>query len=99
MHDQFTHRYSYDADNRLLKVETSRDGKIWDRDAAYSYYLHGPLMRSAIGEDSVQGVDYVYTLQGWLKGMNHPSLATSKDPGKDGASGSRYARDAYGMML
>ena len=30
--DQFYHRYTYDADNRLLEVSTSPDGIIWSVD-------------------------------------------------------------------
>lgn len=103
--DQFFHRYVYDKDNRLLYVETSRDDVIWDRDASYSYYPHGPLRRVVIGEDSVQGIDYVYTIHGWLKAINHPSLTAAKDPGEDGANGSTtppqtiVAADAFGSML
>jgi hypothetical protein len=41
--DEFRHRYSYDRDHRLANVETSRDGVIWDSDARYEYYPHGPL--------------------------------------------------------
>jgi len=99
IHDQFHHRYSYDADNRLVKVETSRDGSIWDRDASYVYYDHGPLRSIAIGEDSLQQLDYTYTIQGWLKGINHPSLDSTRDPGRNGLGNSRYAPDAFGMIL
>ena len=70
--DQFIHRYRYDPDNRLQEVFTSTDGYIWDREATYTYYLHGPLARVELGEYRVQGVDYYYTLQGWLKGVNRP---------------------------
>lgn len=100
--DQFFHRYSYDADNRLTKVETSSDDKIWDADASYEYYAYGPLKRTTLGEDKVQGLDYVYTLQGWLKGINYPTLSSFQDPGKDGyGSGSHttVAPDAFGCMF
>ena len=40
--DAFYHRYEYDADNRLLGVETSTDAYHWEQDAAYHYYAHGP---------------------------------------------------------
>ena len=68
--DQFVHRYEYDADNRLTHLYTSKDGLIWEDDARYFYYLHGPLARVELGDDKVQGQDYYYTLQGWVKGMN-----------------------------
>ncbi|MEI6950354.1 RHS repeat-associated core domain-containing protein [Paraflavisolibacter sp. H34] len=75
--DAFYHRYTYDDENRLLKAGTSRDGIEWEWDAAYQYYKHGPLARTELGHLLVQGVDYVYTLQGWLKGVNPASEATS----------------------
>lgn len=40
--DQFFHHYVYDADNRVEYVETSNNGLLWERDANYEYYLHGP---------------------------------------------------------
>ncbi len=100
--DHFFHRYCYDEDNRLTEVWTSDDDCIWDRDALYEFYEHGPLRRVTIGEDQVQGVDLVYTLQGWLKGINHPDFNLTDDPGQDGANGqpnANVARDAFGMML
>ncbi len=99
IYDQFHHRYSYDGDNRLIKVETSRDGSIWDRDASYAYYDHGPLKNIQLGEDRLQQLDYTYTIQGWIKGINHPSLDPSKDPGLNGSGTNRYAPDAFGMIL
>jgi len=92
-------RYGYDSDNRLRQAESSRDRVIWDRDALYSYYRHGPLARTELGTHHVQGLDYVYTLQGWLKGMNG---AVGRDPGADGnSSGPRahFARDAIHFSL
>lgn len=68
--DALWHRYSYDAQNRLERVETSRNGTIWDRDAEYEYYAHGPLARVIIGHRAIQSVEYAYTLQGWLKAIN-----------------------------
>ena len=106
--DGFKHAWKYDKDNRLVEVQTSRDGVIWESDARYAYYLHGPLRRVEYGEDKVQGRDYVYTLQGWLKGINHPSMSLrgySFDPGKDGdqsggvGTHGNTAYDAFGMML
>ncbi|MBS1561135.1 MAG: RHS repeat protein [Bacteroidetes bacterium] len=101
-YDQSMHRYEYDYDGRLTKVETSRDGWIWDRDAAYAYYPHGPLKRMELGHDLIQGIDYAYTINGWLKGMNTPKLDVAYDMGGDGYSSSankRYGRDAFGMFL
>jgi RHS repeat-associated protein len=68
--DAFYHRYDYDADLRLRKVETSHDHVIWDTDAEYAYYRHGPMRRTEIGHEKVQGLDFAYTIQGWIKGMN-----------------------------
>jgi RHS repeat-associated protein len=103
--DRFFHRYTYDAENRLKHVETSRNGEVWDRDAAYSYYAHGPLKRSELGEDRVQGLDYLYTMQGWIKSVNAPRLSLADDPGGDNDPGytglpqNRSAADRFGMVL
>ena len=52
--EQFIHRYSYDADNRIEEVHTSTDGFVWNREATYTYYPHGPLARVELGEYNVQ---------------------------------------------
>jgi len=54
----------------------------WEKDAAYNYYDHGPLARTEIGEVQLQGFDYIYNLQGWMKGIN--AIENEKDPGQDG---------------
>lgn len=88
----FYHRYSYDADNRIKFVETSPNNEIWDREVAYYYYPHGPLARVEMGEHLIQGQDFAYTLQGWLKAVNGSTLGTndannSYDLGNDGKVG------------
>ncbi len=97
--DAFYHRYLYDAENRLLGVYTSRDKIIWDQDASYQYYKHSPLARMEYGKLRVQGMDYAYTIQGWLKGVNSTLLDTAKDMGRDGTVSSAVARDVLGFAL
>ncbi|KAA2243183.1 hypothetical protein F0L74_11755 [Chitinophaga agrisoli] len=97
--DAFYHRYSYDAENRLTNVETSHDSIYWENDAFYQYYKHGPLARAVLGQQQVQGLDYAYTLQGWLKGVNSTALTPGFDMSGDGASGSIVAKDAFGFAL
>ena len=75
-----------------------RDGYIWDRDARYSYNKIGQLARREIGEDDLQGLDYTYTLQGWLKAINHPSLNKSNDPGGDG-NATQFPADSFAVEL
>ncbi len=117
--DQFYYKYVYDAENRLTEAWTGTraiadpyngsyliDGK---QDAQYYYYLHGPLRRvelgDANGQGRVQGIDYAYTLQGWLKGVNSTALAPATDMGNDGTAASdsvlpsTIAQDAYGYSL
>lgn len=102
--DQFVHRYTYDADNRITKVETSKDNQIFELDAKYFYYAHGPLARIEYGKDHVQGIDYAYTLQGWIKGINSNLLDPALDMGNDGdmnisnPNGS-FARDVMAYSL
>jgi hypothetical protein len=83
------HRYTYDADNRLTQVETSVDDWFFATDASYFYYPHGPLARIELGHYKIQGLDYAYTLQGWLKGVNSLNDGTTthlpiNDMGGDG---------------
>lgn len=94
--DAVYHRYSYDAENRLTGAETSTDSIYWENDAFYQYYKHGPLARTVLGQQSVQGIDYAYTLQGWLKGVNSTAVGGEFDMGRDGASA---AKDVYGFAL
>src|SRR5690606_26726442 len=101
--EQYYHRYFYDADNRITHAETSRDNFIWDTDAKYFYYEHGPLARTEIGTKQVAGSDYAYTLQGWIKGVNSNTLTASLDIGRDaelsGGLNDHFATDAYGYGL
>lgn len=82
--DQFYQRYQYDDDNRITLTETSADGIQWDKDAKYTYYDHGPLARVELGDLGVQGVDFAYTLQGWLKSINGQERNPNHDIGGDG---------------
>lgn len=100
--DEYRHQYHYDANNRLVRAYTSRDGgTTWDQDAKYFYYLHGPLARVETGEDHIQGTDYAYNLQGWLKGVNSNTLVSSNDIGKDGntSDNQHFGVDAFGYSL
>jgi len=100
MAETFVHYYEYDANQRLTAVYTNTTDNFSTKvqQAKYEYYLHGPLKRTELGS-GVQGLDYAYTPQGWLKAINHGSR--DLDPGKDGISGANagFAKDAFGMNL
>jgi len=98
--DQFYQKYTYDADNRITQAETSNDGIIWNRDASYKYYKHGPLANIKVGNQQIQSIDYAYTIQGWLKAINGDVLRTDKTMMPDGAVGDgTYARDVIAHAL
>ena len=102
--DRYFHRYGYDDQNRLTHAYTSRNDVKYDLDARYFYYHHGPLARTELGNNKIQGVDYAYTIHGWLKTLNSDALESTIDPSRDGyndvANNNRYfARDAYGLSL
>ncbi|MBA4057388.1 MAG: hypothetical protein C0490_21925, partial [Marivirga sp.] len=96
--DRFHHHYIYDVNQRLSEVHTSKDGVTKTLQAKYSYYLHGPLKRVELATN-VQGIDYVYNIDGSLKLINHadPNL----DPGLDGISGphANFMKDVFGEVL
>jgi len=101
--DQYIHKYIYDKDNRLKEVFTSSDNQIWDRDVNYEYREDGYLARTEIGEMKVQGMDYAYTLHGWLKTLNSGVLNADFDMGKDGEVNpsveySSLENDAHGLV-
>ncbi|KAB1065893.1 RHS repeat-associated core domain-containing protein [Salibacter halophilus] len=89
--ESFFYKYEYDADNRITNVQTSLNGEVWDEDASYEYYKHGPLFRKQLGEYSVQGNDNAYTVHGWLKSMNHSLF--QNDPGRDGFYAAKFKVD------
>ncbi|KAA1246527.1 RHS repeat domain-containing protein [Aquimarina sp. RZ0] len=90
--DQFIHRYTYDPDDyRLTKVETSTSGTNYTEHASYEYTETGQLKTLNLAK-GLQEIDYVYTLNGALKSINHPSLDANGDPGND-------SNDLFGMTL
>ena len=111
--DQFYYQYKYDADNRITEawsspfatvdpfgINSMLDPNQQPRlDASYQYYLHGPLARMELGDVNakVQGIDYAYTLQGWLKGVNGTVTGSTTDMGHDGTN--NIGQDAYGYGL
>ncbi len=97
--DQFYQQYSYDADNRITKAATSHDGVIWKRDAEYTYYKHGPLARVSLGDQRVQGIDYAYTIQGWLKKINGDYADGLADMGSDGRGSAITPKDVYATSI
>jgi RHS repeat-associated protein len=113
--DKFFYKYRYDAENRITEAWSgtaailSPFGKSEilpgnaKKDAHYFYYLHGPLARVELGgaESPVQGMDYAYTLQGWIKGVNNQTSGAADDIGKDGASGNHQniPKDAFAYSL
>ncbi len=92
--DAFYHHYVYDANQRLSEVWTSLNGTSKTLKARYHYYLHGPLKRVELG-NNVQGIDYVYTINGSLKSIN--DAAQANDPGEDGANS--FAADVFGQTI
>jgi hypothetical protein len=90
----FFHHYDYDANRRLSQVFTSTDGNTKKLRASYKYYKHGPLKRIELG-DKVQGIDFIYNINGWLTQINHPDK--NQDPGGDGTND--FRADAFGMIL
>ncbi|SEW52800.1 RHS repeat-associated core domain-containing protein [Chitinophaga arvensicola] len=108
--DQFYYGYAYDAENRLVTAKSGISSGSADKwaisdpvtDAYYYYYKHGPLSRMEYLRDRLQGIDYAYTLQGWLKGMNGNYLQPTSDMGMDAdqtAPRKNFAKDVVSYTL
>jgi RHS repeat-associated protein len=107
--DEFDHRYEYDRDNRLHMSYSSRDGKTWEKESKQLYYSIGGMKRLEIGDKTVQGQDYVYTINGWTKGMNRNTIGSygeymERDMGQDGETAAsnnnkNFGADAAGFTL
>lgn len=114
--DRFYYQYSYDAENKLLKSYSGTEAFVTlngtldirslpttHLDAEYKYNRHGSIARMELGQNKVQGVDYIYTLQGWLKGINGHKLDAATDAGGDGQIGhltnANNGRDAMAYSL
>ncbi|WP_396145998.1 lamin tail domain-containing protein [Flavobacterium sp.] len=99
--ERFIHRYTYDGNGVVTDVETSKDNSTFINHAIYTYYKTGELKRTALTQ-AQQGLDYVYTLGGQLKSINHPSLESAKDPGKDNVAAGpnpNFNPDLFGISL
>ncbi|WP_343321641.1 RHS repeat domain-containing protein [Sphingobacterium multivorum] len=94
--ETMVHYFEYDKDKRLVAAYTNTTDNESTKvlHAKYSYYLHGPLKRVELG-DKLQGIDYVYGIDGKLKSINNANAA--KDPGGDGGNG--FAADVFGMNM
>ncbi|MEG2071531.1 MAG: hypothetical protein RR034_09185, partial [Bacteroidales bacterium] len=70
-------------------------------EARYFYLPDGLVSRIELGSKQVQGIDYAYTLQGWLKDMNGYRTDVSSDLGQDGFAGTNgaFGKDASALML
>lgn len=113
--DQFLYEFFYDTEDRLLSARTGvnvTSGDGWDienpvTDVRYQYYAHGLVGRMVLGQNTVQGVDYVYTLQGGLKMINGSALNgdwTNGDINNDGprtgiVAPEGVAKDVFAMTL
>ncbi len=96
--DYFAHFYDYDDAGRLQRVytNTSSNASLKIKQAEYIYYAHGPLKRVELA-NNLQGVDYVYTINGALKSINNPD--PNYDLGQDGIGNTTFHRDQFAMTL
>ncbi len=97
--ESFYHKYYYDVDKRISQVWTSREpNSNYTVQAVYKYDQTGNMIRKELGED-LQGLDFVYMINGRLKSINNPEF--SRDPGKDGLVGSHqnFHEDLFGLTL
>ncbi len=95
------YQFSYDANLRPSASQLTYGGNTYNLNAN-TYNKMGQLKRVVIG-NNYQGLDYVYTLNGGLKAINHPGLDPSLDPGGDvgtyGGSNNNVNMDLFGEII
>lgn len=105
--ESFYQLYLTDEDADLSKVYISRNAPTFNINANitnlddfrlianYEYYLDDSPKRTELG-NGVQGIDYIYNIQGALKSINHAQPIN--DPGKDGST-NNVRPDLFGMTF
>ncbi len=96
--ERFIHQYDYNVAGQLTMVSTSRDDVDYTENAKYYYTETGQLRRTELAEN-LQGIDYVYNVNGQLKAINSPLSEGFKDPGNDGPGTNGFMTDVFGMIL
>ena len=96
--ERYIHKYTYNIADELIKVETSTNDVSYTTQAEYEYYETGALKRTEIAED-LQGIDYVYNINGQLKAINSPQGSGFKDPGNDSPTNNGFKNDVFGMLI
>lgn len=92
--ETFYQKFTYDADNRIIKTEASRNGQTWIPTSDYGYYLHGPVKRIGLG-NKIQDLDYVYNVSGWLKSINNPLTTAYANDANESTSSLNFAPDVF----
>jgi RHS repeat-associated protein len=99
--EKLQYQFSYDANYRPI-LTTLTFGNSTHNLSAYSYNKTGRLKRVVVG-NNYQGLDYIYTLNGSLKAINHPGLDQSLDPGFDrgdySGNSTQVNKDLFGEII
>ena len=96
--ERFIHQYKYNTAGQLVEVNTSTDDIHFTNNAKYYYTETGALRRTELAED-LQGIDYVYNINGQLKAINSPHVIGFTDPGNDSPSTTGFKEDVFGMII
>ncbi|WP_187444220.1 hypothetical protein, partial [Sphingobacterium phlebotomi] len=93
--ERLVYHYYYDEGGNPTTVYTSTDSITKIRHSRTEYTVLGTVKRVELG-DQLQGIDYVYTVDGKLKAINHANAAD--DPGQDGTANG-FAPDVFSMNV
>ncbi len=99
-------QYDQNLPSQLASVTVNYNGAA-EKLAAYRYYQTGQLKRTELFRANAQsanphqGIDYLYTVEGWLKAINAPvsSPNASNDPGGDHPTYNCFQQDLFAMSL
>ncbi|MCA6435100.1 MAG: hypothetical protein IM592_01370 [Bacteroidetes bacterium] len=100
--EKLQYNFTYDANYRQIGSSLNYGTKTENLTSTY-YNIMGQPYRNVLG-NKLQGIDFVYTLNGQLKAINHPGLSPELDPGADdgdyaGTDIKKVNQDLFGEII
>lgn len=99
--EKLKYQYNYDVNYRLSTCSLTYGGTT--RKLTENFYDKAGRVKRVVTGNNLQGTDFVYTLNGGIKAINHPALDPTRDPGGDNGdyfgTNSNVNKDIFGEVI